>query len=109
LEIDFSESQIREPKGYEWSIKKHAPAMIHFFEGMVAGAKDRGVILTYEQVLAQFCLGVQRGEYLKTPADQAGYPEELEKPQISGDELQQMMFHGDPPQVWECFDLGKSH
>jgi hypothetical protein len=97
LENDFSESQIRALKGYEWYIKKHAPEMIGFFKGMIAGAKDRGVALTYEQVLAQFCLGVHRGEYLDTPADQAGYPEELENTQISNHESKQNMVGGEIP------------
>jgi hypothetical protein len=79
LEYDFSDGQLRALKGYEWYIKKHAPEMIGFFEGMVQGAKDRGVPLTYDQVLAQFCLGVHKDGYLETPADQTGYPEELEK------------------------------
>jgi len=83
LDCDFSDNQLRALKGYEWYIKKHAPEMIGFFEGMVAGAENRGVPLTYEQVLAQFCLGVHKDGYLETPADQAGYPEELEKAQLS--------------------------
>jgi hypothetical protein len=83
LDCDFSNGQLRALKGYEWYIKKYAPEMIGFFEGMVKGAKDRGVILTYEQVLAQFCLGVKGNGYLETPLDQPGYPRELESPQIS--------------------------
>jgi hypothetical protein len=75
LDHDFSEGQLRALKGYEWYIKKHAPEMIGFFEGMTAGAKDVGVSLSYEQVLAQFCLGVKDGTYLETPPDQAGNPE----------------------------------
>jgi len=76
LDCDFSEGQFKALKGYEWYIKKHAPEMIGFIEGMVVGAKDVGVTLTYEQVLAQFCLGVKDGKYLETPPDQAGYPED---------------------------------
>ena len=79
LETDFSDGQLRALKGYEWYIKKHAPEMIPFFKGMAMGAKDGGVSLTYEHVLAQFTLGVVKGSYQETPADQSGYPEELEK------------------------------
>ncbi len=82
LDCDFSDGQLRALKGYEWYIKKYAPEMIAFFEGMVKGAKDRGVLLTYEEVLAQFSLGVKGAEYLETPSDQAGYPPELEYPRI---------------------------
>jgi hypothetical protein len=82
LNCDFSDSQIRALKGYEWYIRKHAPEMISFFEGMAAGARHSGVDLNYEQVLAQFCLGVKKDGYLEPPTDQPGYPEELEKRQL---------------------------
>jgi hypothetical protein len=74
---NLSDRQLKALKGYEWYIKKQAPEMIGFFKGMMEGAKKVGVALTYEQVLAQFCLGVQKGEYLDTPADQSGYPKEI--------------------------------
>jgi hypothetical protein len=81
-EVEFSEGQLEALKGYKWYITRHAPEMIDFFRGMAQGAKDAGVSLTYEHVLAQFCLGVKNGEYLETPSDQPGYPEggeDLEK------------------------------
>jgi len=78
LDQELSDGQIKALEGYEWYIQKHAPEMIGFFKGMAAGAGDAGIALTYEQVLAQFCLGVKAGEYLKTPADQAGFPEKLD-------------------------------
>ncbi|MFZ2055517.1 MAG: hypothetical protein WAU81_15110, partial [Candidatus Aminicenantales bacterium] len=77
VNCDLSDRQLRALKGYEWHIKKQAPEMIGFFKGMMEGAKKVGVALTYEQVLAQFCLGVQNGEYVDTPADQSGYPKEI--------------------------------
>jgi len=76
LDHDFSEGQLKALKGYEWYIKKHAPEMIGFIQGMTAGAKDVGLNLSYEQVLAQFCLGVKDGKYLETPSDQAEYSED---------------------------------
>lgn len=79
LDHDFSAEQHKALKGYEWYIQKHAPEMIGFCEGMAAGAGDIGITLTYEQVLAQFCLGVKDGNYLETPTEQAGYPEESDK------------------------------
>jgi hypothetical protein len=80
VNCDLSDRQLKALKGYEWYIKKQAPEMIGFFKGMTAGAQKVGVPLTYEQVLAQFCLGVQRGEYVDTPDDQPGYPNEIEDP-----------------------------
>ncbi len=83
LDCDFSDSQLTALKGYEWYIKKYAPEMIGFFRGMAEGAMESGVTLTYNQILAQFCLGVHKGDYLDTPPEQAGFPEELEKTQSS--------------------------
>jgi len=83
LECDFSDRQARALKGYEWYIKKYAPEMIGFFEGMVKGARDQGVTLTYEEVLAQFCLGVKGKGYMETPSDQAKYPGEIDKAERS--------------------------
>jgi hypothetical protein len=74
----LSDGQIKALKAYEWYIQKQAPEMIGFFKGMVEGARKAGVSLKYEQVLAQFCLGVQDGEYVDTPADLLGYPKEME-------------------------------
>jgi hypothetical protein len=83
VNCDLSVRQLKALKGYEWYIKKQAPEMIGFFKGMTEGAKKVGVALSYEQVLAQFCLGVQKGEYLDTPADRPGYPDEIENPRPS--------------------------
>ena len=79
LDCNFSDGQLRALKGYEWYIKKHAPEMMGFFEGMLEGAKSAGVGLTHEQILAQFCLGVKDGEYPDVPADRQGYPKGLEE------------------------------
>jgi hypothetical protein len=83
VDCDLSDRQIKALKGYEWYIQKQAPEMIGFFKGMMEGAKKAGVALTYEQVLAQFCLGVQNGEYVDTPDDQPGYPEGIKNPAAS--------------------------
>jgi hypothetical protein len=83
VRCDLSDQQLKALRGYEWYIKKQAPEMIGFFRGMVEGAKNVGVVLTYEQVLAQFCLGVQNGEYQGTPSDQSGYPKEIQNPSTS--------------------------
>jgi hypothetical protein len=93
LDCDFSDGQLRALKGYEWYIKKHAPEMIGFFEGMVQGAKDRGVPLTYEQILAQFCLGVKDDKYLEASADQTGYPEELDAEPLQAQESTEGSLH----------------
>lgn len=78
VRCDLSDRQLNALRGYEWYIKKQAPEMIRFFKGMVEGAKEIGVALTYDQVLAQFCLGVQKGEYTEPPIDQPGYPKEIQ-------------------------------
>jgi len=75
---DFTRDQRRALKGYQWYIRKHTPEMIPFFKGMAEGARDAGVKLSYEEVLAQFCLGVQNGEYLSTQ-DRPGFPENAER------------------------------
>jgi hypothetical protein len=86
IQHEFSPDQTKALKGYQWHIAKYAPEMIDFFKGMAAGAKDVGVTLTYEQVLAQFCLGVKDGEYVKTPPDQPGYPDEAEDEKLPSEE-----------------------
>jgi hypothetical protein len=83
VNCNLSDRQLKALKGYEWYIKKQAPEMIEFFKGMAEGAKKVGVVLTYEQVLAQFCLGVQNGEYQNTPSDQPGYPKEIQNQSVS--------------------------
>jgi len=50
----FSKEELDALQGYEWYIKEYTPEMIDFIEGMVDGAKDAGVKLSYEQVLATF-------------------------------------------------------
>lgn len=67
VNCDLSDRQIKALRGYEWFIKKQAPEMIGFIKGMMEGAKKVGVALTYDQVLAQFCLGFQDGEYVNPP------------------------------------------
>ena len=56
INCEFTEGQKKALKGYEWYIKKYSPKMIEFIKGMVEGAKDSNVMLTYDQVLAQFCV-----------------------------------------------------
>jgi hypothetical protein len=44
-------------KAYQSFIDKHTPEMTELLKGMVAGAKDAGIELTYEDMLAKFCSG----------------------------------------------------
>lgn len=79
IEHEFTLEQSKAIKGYEYYIKKHTPEMIDFFKGMVNGAKDVGVDISYEEVLAQFCLGVTESGGYKTPlSDQPGFPEDID-------------------------------
>jgi len=50
----FSDEKLKVLKSYQFFIKKHTPEMIDFFKGISAGAKEDGISLTYEEVLAQF-------------------------------------------------------
>jgi hypothetical protein len=84
IHCDLSDRQLKALRADEWYIKKEAPEMIGFFQGMVEGAKKAGVALTYDQVLAQFCLGVKDGEYVDPPADLSGYPKEVESSSAIG-------------------------
>lgn len=59
----FSKDELEALKGWEFSIKKHTPYMIDLMKGMVAGAKDAGIPLTYEQILAKW----SSHEYLVPP------------------------------------------
>ncbi len=78
IDVELSPDQINALRAYEWYIKKHAPEMIAFFNGMVAGIKEQGIDVTYEEVLAQFCLGVdENNEYLTPTSQQTGYSEDL--------------------------------
>ena len=75
IEQKFTPGQNKALNGYHWYIKKYAPEMINFFKGMADGAQQVGVKLTYEQVVAQFCLGVDNnGEYITPASGQAGFP-----------------------------------
>jgi hypothetical protein len=77
INTELSDNQEKALKGYEWYMKIYSPGVIEFIKGIVKGAKESSIDLTYNQVLAQFCLGVKDGEYVNTPSDQPGYPEDL--------------------------------
>jgi len=51
---EFSKDELDALKAWEWFIKKHTPYMIDLLKGMVAGAKDAGIPLTYEEILAKW-------------------------------------------------------
>jgi hypothetical protein len=82
IKHDFTQDQLKALRGTQWYIRKHTPEMIDFFRGMVAGAAVAGVQLSYEEVLAQFCLGVQHGEYISIAEDRPGFPEGAEDEQF---------------------------
>jgi hypothetical protein len=78
VQRQFNDEEVKALKGYQWYIKEYTPEMIDFFKGMAAGSTYLGVPLSYQEVLAQFTLGVDPdgwGEYMFPPADQPGYPE----------------------------------
>jgi len=50
----FTEDELSALKAYQWYIRKYTPEMIELLKGMVDGAKDAGISLTYEQVLAKW-------------------------------------------------------
>jgi len=49
-------------KAFQWHIKNNVPYMIDMLKGMVAGANDAGIALTYEEVLAKWCLDPFKNE-----------------------------------------------
>ncbi|MEI9476209.1 MAG: hypothetical protein WCO26_06505 [Deltaproteobacteria bacterium] len=49
-------------KAIQWYIKNWVPEMIDLLRGMVAGAKDAGIPLSYEEVLAKWSIDAFRGE-----------------------------------------------
>ena len=52
----FSAEETAALKAYQWYIRKYTPYMIAMLKGMVAGANDAGIPLTYEEVLAKWAL-----------------------------------------------------
>jgi hypothetical protein len=76
IKSEFTSEQEKAIKGYEYYIKKHAPEMIDYIKGMACGAKDVGIDISYNQVLAQFCLGTTYNGGYQTPSvDQDKFPE----------------------------------
>jgi hypothetical protein len=55
LQRDFTREEVAALKAYQWQLEKYAPEYIEQFKGMVAGAADVGVELSYEEVLADHC------------------------------------------------------
>ena len=51
---EFSDQEIAALKAYQWYIRKYTPEMIDLLKGMVDGASDAGISLTYEQILAKW-------------------------------------------------------
>ena len=95
IDVDLSSDQTKALRGYEWYIKDHAPEMIDFCRGMVRGSQDLGINVSYEEVLAQFCLGVdQNGEYLTPSSDLNGYPKD---PLVSSQKSSQTFTPGSKP------------
>jgi hypothetical protein len=50
----FTNEEKEALKAWQWYIKKYTPEMIDLMRGMVAGAKDAGIPLTYEEILAKW-------------------------------------------------------
>jgi len=51
----YTVEQLASLKAYNWYIKRYTPEMVEMLRGMVAGAKDSGIILTYAQMLGKWC------------------------------------------------------
>jgi len=58
----FAAKHLKSLKAFQWYIRKYVPEMIDMLKGMVAGAKDAGVSLSYEEVLAKWSLDAIAGE-----------------------------------------------
>lgn len=58
----FNDQEIKALKAFHWYIRKYVPEMIALMKGMVKGANDAGVSLTYEQVLAKWAIDPIRHE-----------------------------------------------
>lgn len=52
IQQDPSYERTEALKAYQWHIKEYVPEMIDYMKGMVAGARDAGVHLSYKDVLA---------------------------------------------------------
>jgi hypothetical protein len=58
----FSKKELAALKSYQWYIRKYVPEMIDLMKGMVAGAKDAGIPLSYEEILAKCSLDALAAE-----------------------------------------------
>jgi len=52
---EFSKDELEALKAWDYHIKKHVPYMTDLLKGMVAAAKEEGIPLTYEEMLAKWC------------------------------------------------------
>jgi hypothetical protein len=77
---ELSDEQINVLKSYHLYIEKHTPEMIDFFKGMVAGAEEDGISLSYEEVVAQFT------DPLVRKIEKIDYPEGMESQQLPPNE-----------------------
>ncbi len=50
----FTKEEQEALKVWQWYIKKYTPEMIDLMRGMAAGARDAGIPLTYEEILAKW-------------------------------------------------------
>jgi hypothetical protein len=57
LQRTFTEDQLDTLRAYQWYIKKYTPEFIEEFKGMAAAATEAGVPLSYQEVLANYCIG----------------------------------------------------
>ena len=58
----FDSKEIDSLKAFQWYIRQYVPEMIDLLKGMVAGANDAGIALTYEEILAKWALDSIRGD-----------------------------------------------
>ncbi len=52
--LEFSAEEVEALKAYQWYIRKHTPEMIDLLKGMVDGANEAGIPLSYQQILAKW-------------------------------------------------------
>ncbi|MBC8498331.1 hypothetical protein H8D40_05030 [Candidatus Bathyarchaeota archaeon] len=52
IQEEYSKEQREALKAYQWHLRKYTPELIDYIRGMAAGARDAGVPLSYNDVLA---------------------------------------------------------
>jgi len=58
----FNDEEIAALKAFQGYIRQYVPEMIDLLKGMVAGANDAGIALSYEQILAKWSLDSIKGD-----------------------------------------------